>query len=126
MSGHSARFALPEDERPPVDQRPSEPEFALEKSPPAPAAQPAPTAERPPSDMLPDKPLGRRIPAAADLDLDELIRAHNELTIVICEMARAFGEDRVGIASSAAARARMASTRIMAALEPHKFRERSR
>ena len=120
MSGFNARYGLPEDERPPIDGRPPpEPELAL--APPAPAEEPAPQAERP-SAATPDKPLGRRIPIAADLDLDDLIRAQAELSIVVCELARAFGEDRVGIAASAAARARMAATRLMATLEPAKFR----
>ncbi len=91
MSGANARFALPNDERAPADQRPREPELALTSPVIAEATSIAPGdavhhTERP-GTVLPSRPLGTPPPSAVILDISVIGRSLGELVGIYAELA---------------------------------------
>jgi hypothetical protein len=126
MSGPSARYALPEEERAPIDQR--APELALSPPPepaPAPPVATASTlpAERSLETTAAPRSLGRPLSPAIEVDVGELFRLHHEQGQILAELAMGYGDHRLGIVNSAAWRVRAAASRIAAITEPHKRRK---
>jgi hypothetical protein len=135
MSGHSMRFALPEDERPPIDQRPREPELELQVPAPSitpmaetlarqtkPVAPPptAQTAERlstpPVSPHPPERLLGA--PPAAELSVTEIGKEIITLLETHLELRGGFEDDKRGIMLSAVTRIETMAGILRKMLEP--------
>ena len=120
MSGPSARFALPEAERAPIDQCAPELDFTPSTAP----GDAVPAAERPTA-ILPDRPLGPAPSPAVVLDIGEIARCHGEIAQVFAELVGGAHDHQRGKINSAAWRLRAAANRIIAATEPRTRRGRA-
>jgi len=122
MSGANARFALTDDERAPIDQRPREPELALSPtvSPTtAPGENAAQRAGRPEA-VLPGRPLGPSLPAAVELDAAAICRHFAELTAVLPDLVLAVAEHKRGVALAALTRIETLAAHGRKLLEPRR------
>ena len=113
MSGPSARYALPEAERAPIDQRAPELDFTPSTAP----GDAVPRAERREA-ILPDRPLGPPPSPAVVIDIGEIARLVGEIVRLFAELALGAHDHARGTLNSAAWRLRAAANRIIAATEP--------